>query len=113
MATITVTNQIEAPVAAVFEPRHANRLIERQRIARAGAVAIRGHDDDFPDDGQAPGQKMDARRVNAIVVADQYTHAYSTKERRAQRAGAQNLIDDCTGACPQTERERASAKLPS
>jgi hypothetical protein len=43
---------------------------------------------------------MDAGRVDAIVVADQYTHAYSTKSAGRNAQADENLIADCTGARP-------------
>ena len=53
----------------------AARLIQRERIAGAGTVAVRRDDDHLAHDRQAPCQHLDARRIDTIVIAYQYAHA--------------------------------------
>ena len=54
---------------------HADRHVEGQRIAGAGAVAVRRDDQDLVAGvAQALGEDPDAGRIDAVVVAYQYAH---------------------------------------
>jgi hypothetical protein len=71
------------------EPLGAQRLVEGQRVACAGTVAIRRHHGDrVAGRAQVVGKHADARCIHAIIVADQYSHGNPCGEERNRRSGA-------------------------
>jgi len=63
-------------ITSILQARHPDRLVQRKRIARARAIAIRRHHDDFANDSETPRQNLDAGRIDAVVIAYEYSHAY-------------------------------------
>ena len=53
---------------------HAERTVERQRIARAAAVAFGCHHGDLGDRADRLGEDGQSRREVTIVVAQQNVH---------------------------------------
>ncbi len=87
-------------VTSVVHASDADRLIERQRITRAGAVAIRSDDGDAADDGQTLGQYAHARRVDAVIVGNQDSHAVDPQKQ------AESLADSLRSHPPMASRWR-------
>ncbi len=61
-------------ISSIVGARNTDRLIERERIAGAGAVAIRRDDGHFAYDRQASRENEYAGCIHAIIVADQNTN---------------------------------------
>src|SRR5690606_148117 len=54
----------------------ADRQVQGERIAGAGAVAVRGHHPDLvAGAAQAFGENADPGRVDAVVIAYKYAHS--------------------------------------
>src|SRR5690606_35905326 len=54
---------------------HPQRHVQGQRVAGAGAVAVRGDDQDLVAGiAQALREDADAGGIDAVIVADQYAH---------------------------------------
>ena len=83
--------------------RARDRLVECQGIAGAGTVAIGRHHRHFPDFAKAFGKHADARRIHAIVIAQQHPHrrfeprdkfrAADKFSRSAPRRAADQLLE--------------------
>src|SRR5690606_5477718 len=61
---------------ALFHLRDPQWHVEGEGVAGAGAVAVGRDDQDFVAGiAQTVGEDPDARRIHAVIVADQYPHA--------------------------------------
>ena len=63
----------DAPAPTVL-PVRADRLIERERIAGAGAIPIGGDHGHLAYRSQTSCEHDNARSVDAIIIADQNAH---------------------------------------
>ena len=75
---------VDAPGVFVVA-NHADRHVQGQRIAGAGAVAVgRDHQHLVAGLAQASGEDADAGGVDAIIVADQDTHGFEESPCRGR-----------------------------
>ena len=61
--------------ATVIEAHHPHRLVERQRIAGTGAIAVGRHHRHFTEFRQTFGEHKDAGCIHTVVIAQQNPHA--------------------------------------
>ncbi len=74
-------------VHAIAQPFHSERTTERQRVADRARLDVRRDDGDFAEVIECGGKRMDAVRMDAIVVGNQD----SGHEKDRIRRGAEEL----------------------
>ena len=76
----TISRRARDEIDPRLSLEHAQRDIERERIAGAATVAIGSDDGDLPQREKGLAEAANAFRTKAVIIADQYFHAVEVFE---------------------------------
>ena len=98
---------------AVGRAAHRQRPVERQRIRRAAAVALRRDHGDLGQRRQRRGEMLDARGEVAVVVGEEDAHRGSGRRRRKAVPAAGSIITAGPAAARPDRRVRRDSRRPA